>query len=95
MMGCSSLFQQQHYYPPNTLIFGSIGYKDLAAASLALTSIDHILLLGQNDLNDVAMRAGMGGMGKEHERQTMEMVCIYLALRYLPEPDLSSSISSP
>ena len=64
MMGCSSLFQQQHYDQPNTLIFGSLGYKDLAAASLALTSIDHILLLGQNDLQRCGNEGRYGWDGK-------------------------------
>ncbi|GAX82425.1 hypothetical protein CEUSTIGMA_g9853.t1 [Chlamydomonas eustigma] len=40
--------------------FGTIGEPELLAASFALTSIDHVLVLGYDDLNDVAMRAGMG-----------------------------------
>lgn len=40
--------------------FGSIGESELLAASLALSSIDHILIMGEDGLNDVAMRAGMG-----------------------------------
>ena len=40
--------------------YGALGEADLLAASVALMSIDHILVLGQEDLNDVAMRAGMG-----------------------------------
>lgn len=43
--------------------FGSLGDKELKAASLALASIDNIFILGQNDLNDVVMRAGMGWEG--------------------------------
>ena len=43
--------------------FGTIGEDELLAASLSLASIDHILILGENELNDVAMRAGMGWKG--------------------------------
>ena len=85
-MGCSSPFQQQHYDPPNTLIrlrpFGSLGYKDLAAASLALTSIDHILLLGHNGLNDVAMRAGMGWEGSLRDKRWRW--CVYTCPTLFP-----------
>ena len=40
--------------------YGELGENDLLAASLALLSIDHVLVLGQDDLNDVVMKAGMG-----------------------------------
>ncbi|GAX72842.1 hypothetical protein CEUSTIGMA_g297.t1 [Chlamydomonas eustigma] len=40
--------------------FGTLGEPELLAASLALSSIDHVLVLGQDDLNDVVMKAGMG-----------------------------------
>ena len=39
---------------------GTLGEGELLAASLALASIDNVLLLGEDGLNDVAMRAGMG-----------------------------------
>ena len=42
---------------------GSIGEGELLAASLALASIDHVLVLGEDALNDVTMRAGMGWAG--------------------------------
>ncbi|GAX72840.1 hypothetical protein CEUSTIGMA_g295.t1 [Chlamydomonas eustigma] len=40
--------------------FGTLGEPELLAASLALSSIDHVMVLGQDDLNDVVMKAGMG-----------------------------------
>ena len=40
--------------------FGSLGDEDLQAASLALASIDNVLLLGQDDINDVSLKAGLG-----------------------------------
>ena len=40
--------------------YGTLGEDDLLAASLALLSIDHVLVLGQDQLNDIAMKAGMG-----------------------------------
>ncbi|GAX75454.1 hypothetical protein CEUSTIGMA_g2897.t1 [Chlamydomonas eustigma] len=40
--------------------FGTIGESELLTASLALSSMDHILILGDEDHGDVVMRAGMG-----------------------------------
>ncbi|GAX73271.1 hypothetical protein CEUSTIGMA_g725.t1 [Chlamydomonas eustigma] len=40
--------------------FGALGEKELLAAAVALSSLDHILVLEEGDLNDVAMRVGMG-----------------------------------
>ncbi len=40
--------------------FGSIGEGELLGAALALSTIDNVLVLGQDELNDVTMRIGMG-----------------------------------
>lgn len=40
--------------------FGTLGETELLSATLALSTIDHILVLGEDGLNDVIMRAGMG-----------------------------------
>ena len=43
--------------------FGTLGERGLLAASLALSSIDNVLVLGEDALNDVTLRAGMGWKG--------------------------------
>ena len=40
--------------------FGTLGEPELLSATLALSTIDHIIVLGEDGLNDVIMRAGMG-----------------------------------
>ncbi|GAX73272.1 hypothetical protein CEUSTIGMA_g726.t1 [Chlamydomonas eustigma] len=40
--------------------FGSLGEEELMAAALTLMTLDHVLVLGEDNLNDVVMRAGMG-----------------------------------
>ena len=56
-----------HSLPPPLLPspreFGTLGERELLAASLALSSIDNILVLGEDRLNDVTLRAGMGWKG--------------------------------
>ena len=39
---------------------GSLGEAELLAGSLALASVDHVMVLGEDGMNDVAMRAGLG-----------------------------------
>lgn len=51
--------------------FGSIGEEELLSASLALASIDHVLLMEKAGLNDLVMRAGLGwnhSLGAVHWR---------------------------
>ena len=43
--------------------FGTIGEDEIHDASLALASLDHILVLGDDNLNDITMKAGMGWKG--------------------------------
>ena len=41
--------------------FGTLGEAELLSASLALSSLDHVLVLGEDALNDVALQVGRGG----------------------------------
>ncbi|GAX84883.1 hypothetical protein CEUSTIGMA_g12304.t1 [Chlamydomonas eustigma] len=40
--------------------FGDLEERHLSSAALTLSTMDHILVLGEDALNDVAMRVGLG-----------------------------------
>ena len=39
---------------------GSLREREMLSGALSLASIDHVLILGEDILNEVAMRAGLG-----------------------------------
>ena len=68
---------------------GTLGERELLAASLALASIDNVLLLGEDGLNDVAMRAGMGWHSSLSSKRWRWYVKAHKNLLYLSYNGLS------